>query len=171
LGYFDGVTANLFRHDTAGRRYYTPLAKWGPLYEVDDPGAGRIARDWKRFYQAMFFLILGLGIITSWTWKLLWLAVPLGLLAIPFGYWTARGLRRGDIAYDALVPVSRAEAMSRQSRAIGRRTLGWVLASSVLMLAVGIWAAVTTGRPVMWFSAGFFALCVISIAVQWRRAG
>jgi hypothetical protein len=182
MGYWDGITANIFRHDTQGRRYYNPFGKWGRIYEVPDELAGRLKRHWQRFHQVTWPLTVALGFLTIWmpwswkVWLLVWVPYLIGiqLAGIAFAHWTVRPLSEATIARTDLLPVSRREAFIRYTRAVGPRKLQRSLAVSVagtgLVAALALLMAMTTGRIALWLVVGLFgALTALEVAL-WRKA-
>jgi hypothetical protein len=170
VGFFDGITANLIRSGRDGARYYAPFGPRGAVYLVpDDWAAARITREWRGFTTAGFGLacvapLAGLG------WKLVLLAPLAAIAVIPFAFWTGRGLPRAAIGFESLIPVTRAEALDRYARAVGRGWLAGLLAASVGMTGLGLFAAAMSGRADLWLATGFFALCTVSLFFQHRRA-
>lgn len=170
MGLFDGVTANLFREDSAGRRVYAPFGKWGGVYLVPDASvAARIATVWRRFYQIMLVSIIGVGIAFGWSWQA-WSLVPIAVAAsLVVAQLQTKGLERITASASDLQPVTRAQAVTRYAKAVGKPLLWTLLGSSLLLTAAGIWM-ITTGAGIMaWGAAGFFGLCTLSFVLQLRR--
>ena len=171
MGYFDGMTGAVIRTGHDGARYYAPLGKYGRMYAVpDDAASARLQTRWRWFYYALFAIMLFAVYYTHANWRLIILAPVAGLIAVPFGYWAARGLPTATIAYSDLPAITRAQALTTYSRATGRRTLGFVLCASVLMTVMGLATALLTGQIMLWLSTGLFALTSVSIFGMFRRA-
>jgi hypothetical protein len=177
MGYFDGLTANLLQTGTDGQRYYAPAGKLGPLYQVpNEEAAIQLRREWRAFFIAFFVVLMaglslaGPGWVATAGWRLL-LAAPLGgIAAVGFGFVAARRLPRATISHSELVRVPRAQAHRTYATAMGRRTLRFVLGTSLFMTVVGLLVAVLTPSVTLWISAGFFALCTVSIYRAYRSA-
>jgi hypothetical protein len=171
MGFFDGVGANLIRSGPDGSHYYAPFARFGAVYRVtDEVIAARITREWRAFGALLFSLALLLVLFTKASWTLLWLAPIVGVASIPFAVWVARGLPKANLTAADLLPQSRSEMLNNYSRAVGRRTLRLGLVASVFMTVMGVVAAILSAQAIMWLGAGFFALCTVSIYIQYRRA-
>src|SRR5882724_5225552 len=102
MGYFDGFTSSLFRLDSSGQRVYAPLGRWGSVYVVSDTDAPRIERIWRRFYQGMLGILLILGIVWHWTWKLILLAPVACLAAVGLAFFVSRSLPRSSTSWSDL---------------------------------------------------------------------
>jgi hypothetical protein len=171
VGFFDGVTANLIRSGRDGGRYYAPFGRRGAIYRVPDDGAAaRIAREWRTFSTVVFGVVV-VAPLTGLGWQLFLLTPIVVIAVIPFAFYTGRGLPRATLGFDELIPVTQSEALDRYARAVGRGWSGFLLAASVGMTALGIFAAVMSRRAELWLGALFFALCTVSLYVQYRRAG
>ena len=170
MGLFDGVTANLFRQDSAGRRVYAPFGKLGGVYLVpNDFVAARIAGVWRRFYQITIGCIIVAGIAFGWRWQA-WLLVPIAIAAsLVVAQLLTRGLERTAATPSDLQPVTRAQAVTRYAQAVGKRLLWTLLGSSLLLTGAGVWMITTGAGTEAWLATGFFCLCTLSFVFQLRR--
>lgn len=172
MGYFDGFGENLTHAGPDGARYFAPVGRWGPIYRVPDASEEvRLRRRWVNFVRALFFVGLASIVILGPTLPVVLAVGPIGgLLAVALGFWFARGFPKSTVVWSELERVSRTQAVSAYSKAVGRRTLLVLLVISALMALAGVLMLVFQPGLQSAFAAGFFVLCTVSAYIQFRQA-
>lgn len=145
------LAKNLFRKTEDGRRVVWSLVhrRW---YVVPDERARRVAR-------AFPFLIGGWMIgLVAWVGVFsppLWFAVLVGLvLGIAYDLLVTRGLEPLPKRPENLIRVSWGERMRVSATVFGAPLLWFLFAVSAGMSAIGLWAGLSDGDPMLW--ASFF---------------
>lgn len=171
VGYFDGITSTLIQTGADGRRYHAPFGKLGRIYSIPDENASeRIQSRWKNFFLTLFGLTIVSTFLTH-DWRIMIiLALVEALLTVPFSYWAARELPPANITYAELPTITKAQAVSAYSQAIGRRTAGIILGASVLMTLLSIAAVFVNGGIMPWLATVIFTVCTVSNYLTFRRA-
>src|SRR5262245_1421160 len=171
MGYFDGFGENLTRIGPDGRRYYAPIGRWGPIFDVPEASdEDRLRRRWIGFARVMFPIVMVVVLIRPAVFVVLAIGPVAGLLAVLFGLWCARDLPKSSVAWSDLKRITRTEAVTAYSKAVGRRTLFVCLILSIFMTFIGVLMLVLFPGVQIGLATGFLALCTASLYWSFRRA-
>lgn len=159
-GITDALVANIYRRTSDGRTLFCPWGNLGRAYIVPPEREAELTTFLKRFYLAMFAIIVILAPVLHW-WLLALTPILSGI--IYYKFWSFSRTLTVDTSPPP--PVSRTALFTNQARATGRLRLWLLLIMSLAFVAIGIWMR-STGAPQSTLVIVFFGLCAIVFAAQ-----
>ncbi len=158
MGFFRGLTANLYRRTQQGERVYVPRYMGRGVYRVSDGEAKRIGRRFGIFLVGLIVVGVLVLPIEEHFFLSLAIAVPTALAArILFDWFVARSLPAAGLSKADLAPVDRRQARIRSARAFGGPMLVILGVAMVAIASVAVWKAISEGGFQWWVVAAALA--------------
>lgn len=160
MGYFSGLTANLFARTAEGRRVYVSASRRARVFSVSDSEAVRIRRTWRIFWAVALTAIIAGSRLLEGNILLALIVFPptvagAGLL---LDRWLTRRLPLSTASKEDLAPTTWRERARAMAIAMGSPTLWLLLALSLMMGIGGLWAATMESDPLLWLAGASFLL-------------
>jgi hypothetical protein len=166
MGYLDALAASTFRTDSSGRLVIVPFGRRGKAYLVPPERARSFAQ-----FQRWFYGLVLIGIVTGTIAfsPLVTFAVVLPFSLAVYSAYLWRFTRRLETAPE--VPdLSRKEAVDRNMRAMGTRTIATVCLAAGLMAALSIFLLFAKGFSILSLaSSAYFGLVAVLYAIKWKQ--
>ena len=161
---FDGIFATSLRSNAEGQVLFAPFGSWGKTYVVPSDRRQHLRHFFRVFYIVMLIVIVATVPFAGW-----WVValVPVFLSVLYLKYWSfCRGLAVTDAAPARL---SRSDAFSVYSQAIGRPRIWLCIVVTFLFSVAGVWMIYGEGGVESYFVTLFSVLGFI-MSIRMLRA-
>jgi hypothetical protein len=164
LGYLDAFAASAILKDSQGRMVFVVSRRRAKAYIVTPDAVKRL----RQMIRGWFGLAMAAMVVSAIAFGIPMMVAVAGVLLLCYYAGLAYFTRGLELASE-IPSVTRAEAVQKNMRAMGRGTIGFVAACGALFALLGVIVAVSGRGSWAWLLVAYGAAICVLYTRQWLR--